>query len=704
MSYEFVIPKADKLKETYGDDLLDANYTVEVKDKVLRHNCNVKFKKKNSEPINFEEHFKIMDFTVSLDPDVNKKKKYLNFYFYGCNNEINFGDDYFFNLDDIGIQHDYYLLSIHIKNAIITNLKSIIKYNNKTSNYGVILYLENVEFKDDITPFEDKEIKNNLIDIIILNNVKINRTSINDSGGLLGNKFITSELSNLDEIESYNFNNIETLYNTIKIKKKTKLKSKDASELANKRFCILNNCLVEANIINNGGGIIGNKAKNIIIRNSTCIVNKIDSGGGIIGNCAMNVRIKNCKVLSKDENSIIINRSGGIIGRNAIFTKISNCFTNLKKISINSGGIAGSYFGNKDNHYEELGISKHSYLGTIKDGNSFLKPYSTIRNSSSNGNITNYSGGICGTYANECKIYNCFSKGNIEKWSGGIISQNWDDVKSLAQVKHINISNCYSYGNISNNSSGIANNMINCNIYYCFSKGNINENSSGIISFFNKSHEYINTGIRKGTSFSSEIFGCYSVGNLGTSSSGIISNFKQSSELEPSKYSCNVSYCYTNTKFTGDLSGGISYNCYGHKISNCYVNCKNDYTCFTEKKNHFIDYKLNDTNYRKTEINYCYIVIEKILDAYHGIEIGNFAKLDAFHGIEIGNFAKQGIKNYIIDKFGNDDAERILISVEKDNYWLKHKDKPWTLKYNSNNFRNIINCYNLDIFMDKTFK
>ena len=100
-----------------------------------------------------------------------------------------------------------------------------------------------------------------------------------------------------------------------------------------------------------------------------------------------------------------------------------------------------------------------------------------VENCSSNGNTSNYSGGICGSSPGlngSCKITNCYSIGTVSNNSGGICGSN------AGNSGNCTVTNCYSTGDISDNSGGIfGSDTENCTVTNCYSTGPVSGDNSG---------------------------------------------------------------------------------------------------------------------------------------------------------------------------------------------------------------------------------
>ncbi len=144
-------------------------------------NCRVLIectKENIDQPIEFKEPFKIYDRFSSTDSDF-KYNVNIEFLFDGKNKEFKFNKN-FFDLDSLKINNNNYFLNIEIKNAKVSSLESILSKDIDDVNYNYIIYLDNVEFTNGITPYDQEEIEKSdkIIKIILLNNVKINEKDI----------------------------------------------------------------------------------------------------------------------------------------------------------------------------------------------------------------------------------------------------------------------------------------------------------------------------------------------------------------------------------------------------------------------------------------------------------------------------------------------------------------------------------------------
>jgi hypothetical protein len=198
---------------------------------------------------------------------------------------------------------------------------------------------------------------------------------------------------------------------------------------------IIRNCYTTGNInISHGGGIVGdyfgsNGSGEIAYCYSKGDIES-EQAGGIAGrNCGYKgiVNIHECY-----SNGAIYNIGcGGIVGLgggNQGEISIYNCYStgdmNLSSTSTDennsSGGIAGSYFGDKTNGsyiyncYYSGNFSSYPYTGGIVGSrfgynNSSSSPKTYIYNSYSNGQPDISCGTICGSNVNSGYVYNCTS-------------------------------------------------------------------------------------------------------------------------------------------------------------------------------------------------------------------------------------------------------------------------------------------------------
>ncbi len=270
-------------------------------------------------------------------------------------------------------------------------------------------------------------------------------------------------------------------------------------------------------------------------------------------------------------NGLIQNGTSGSNGKNNII--IQNIKLNSSSSTLNnlSGWICQSYFCNAS-------------LGTIT-------------NCSSNGDISDGSGGISGRYTcyngGNLTISKCYSSGNIASSAGGIIGQD-----SPYNGGSINISLCYSTGNMSyagggifGRYAGLQNCTINCT--KCFSIGSIGDNGGGIFSegcaqdsttsasIVNVSNCYSlgSIGIQAGGIFGSyacEIKGtinatnCYSLGNINSQGGGIFGYAAAAGDGSTSGQAITTN-CYSIGTIGTD-AGGIYGQYYGNVFSlNCYT-------------------------------------------------------------------------------------------------------------------------------------
>jgi hypothetical protein len=162
--------------------------------------------------------------------------------------------------------------------------------------------------------------------------------------------------------------------------------------------------------------------------------------------------------------------------------------------------------------------------------------YFKVINCSSEGDIVENGGGICGSNCGrngDVLLTNCRSSGNIGKNGGGIVGIN------CAINGNVIIHNCYSTGNIGENGGGLIGincgyNNGNCIITSCYSSGNIGVSAGGICGF--------NTS-------NTSITSCYSTGDIENKGGGITGE---------NTSNCPISQSYSIGNCTGDDSGGIT--------------------------------------------------------------------------------------------------------------------------------------------------
>jgi hypothetical protein len=203
------------------------------------------------------------------------------------------------------------------------------------------------------------------------------------------------------------------------------------------------------------------------------------------------IHIFNIQVTITNDSTLL--QGGGWIGqeyfaKSAFDCYIINCSSD-GDISDNSGGIVGSYAGE--------GQENESYLKII--------------GCSSSGIIGSNSGGIVGNYAAQntgnVRCETCWSTGQIGAGSGGIFASNAGDTSGSTTA-----SNCYSEGLINTNGGGIfgtlaGNNSGQATAENCYSRGNISGDAGGIFGEEAKS--------------TSSATNCYSTGTIVTSGNGI---------------------------------------------------------------------------------------------------------------------------------------------------------------------------------------
>jgi hypothetical protein len=227
-------------------------------------------------------------------------------------------------------------------------------------------------------------------------------------------------------------------------------------------------------------------------------VNEVANYPGLIQNGTSssigfeNIHVFNIKV--EISNGSTLAEGGGWIGheyfgKSAMDCYIINCSSD-GDISDNSGGIVGSY------------------AGEGQENESSLK----IIGCSSSGIIGSNSGGIVGNYAAQntgnVRCETCWSTGQIGAGSGGIFASNAGDTSGSTTA-----SNCYSEGLINTNGGGIfgayAGNPSDREAIAenCYSRGNISGDAGGIFGAEAKS--------------TSSATNCYSIGTIVTAGNGI---------------------------------------------------------------------------------------------------------------------------------------------------------------------------------------
>lgn len=198
-------------------------------------------------------------------------------------------------------------------------------------------------------------------------------------------------------------------------------------------------------------------------------------------------------------------------------------------------------------------------------------PTCLITNCSSNGIITTFSGGIVGANCT-CKVTYCYSSGDmvISNYAGGIVGSYANSFLIENQnniVFKTIVENSYSTGNINNNAGGIfgsfCNNLKNnssCIANYCYSTGEINSSGGIYGSFIN-----VNS-----TSSTCEANYCYSKGEIINSSGGIFGYYLNFSTIT---CTCEANYCYSTGKINENCGGIFSqYSNYDSTLSTCEAN------------------------------------------------------------------------------------------------------------------------------------
>ena len=158
-----------------------------------------------------------------------------------------------------------------------------------------------------------------------------------------------------------------------------------------------------------------------------------------------------------------------------------------------------------------------------------------VSNCYSNGAISDYSGGIFGTFSTGTAT-NCYSTGEIGYLAGGIFGSN-SSAKAIS---------CYTDGSMIYAGGGIFGPNCDSTATNCYSTGAIAVNAGGIF----------------GQSSSGTASNCYSIGDMSNSSGGIFGSFS----------SGTATSCYSTGAISGINAGGIfGYQTSGSgTASNCY--------------------------------------------------------------------------------------------------------------------------------------
>jgi hypothetical protein len=209
---------------------------------------------------------------------------------------------------------------------------------------------------------------------------------------------------------------------------------------------------------------------------------------GNINNGKNNITIVNLVV--DGTTSILISSAGWIaisgFSKNAVNNKIINC-SSIGDITTYSGGICGS--AGRNCNLTIIGCTSSGNIGQIAGGiiggtspDSIL----IIEQCTSSGqmDIGGECGGILGGLGRDCSsiiIRNCYNTSPIITFaSGGICGQYLCETSGSCIIE-----NCYSVGNIAQNAGGIVGgNGLNTSIINCYSTGNITSmDSGGIVGY-----------------------------------------------------------------------------------------------------------------------------------------------------------------------------------------------------------------------------
>ena len=328
---------------------------------------------------------------------------------------------------------------------------------------------------------------------------------------------------------------------------------------------IIQNCsLLNSKIYANAGGICGNVAGNILIKNCKiegCVVDNIGSCivgnyagyktspgyGCIVSDCSSNcynlcgeyagikgyITIEDCNVSSSID--ISTEQTMGGICRNRAGTagncKITSCNATVNINVINAGGICGSYAGERGG---SCIISKCSMTGNI---------------------VGQYAGGICGTHCGNqsgyIEIKDCKYSGTISgAYSGGITGAYFGTLTTNSPLAVPNIKRCYSSGSISGTGAGGI-----CGIYCAYiGKVMIEE----CYSLMNHAGSYgggiVGQSAARGTGAVLNITNCYNVGTItGTNTAAICGSYLCDQSSVGPLLACTLTNCYT---LNGPLIGG----------------------------------------------------------------------------------------------------------------------------------------------------
>jgi hypothetical protein len=232
---------------------------------------------------------------------------------------------------------------------------------------------------------------------------------------------------------------------------------------------------------------------------------------------------------------------------------------NSSTLVANGGWIGQEYFAGKG-HVQECYIVNCSSNGLISNASGGIVGGSagadqgrlTIISCSSSGAIGTNSGGIVGRYAGRnsgnvsCEM--CWSTGVIGSSAGGIFGHRACDTGDLSDPYSIVTAiNCYSTGLINLNGGGIFGeyagiNFGRANAINCYSQGTINTSAGGIFGS--------NAGYSDGIT---EAQNCYSSGSIATLGNGIYGTYSLSDNTVVNCYSANGTWNTTtaNSNLTG---------------------------------------------------------------------------------------------------------------------------------------------------------
>jgi hypothetical protein len=188
-----------------------------------------------------------------------------------------------------------------------------------------------------------------------------------------------------------------------------------------------------------------------------------------------------------------------------------------------------------------------------------------VQNCSSNGNISNYGGGILGSFS-FADVSGCYSSGDIGSLSGGIVGANLQiPASNLSGTNTCRVTNCYSTGKIASQGGGIMGGFINTSFYQstihtgtsqfivtnCNSTGDfIGQYAGGICGQYCNS--YSNSGINI-----CKAINCYSIGNMNSSDCGGIYGDHCNYSNSGGNNTCVAENCYSTGNMNFRECGGI---------------------------------------------------------------------------------------------------------------------------------------------------